>query len=434
MKILFQSTNSNTFRATLVGYLYEISQKHRVILLTEEIDSHTKRILGDKSLFPGLEKVIFFESPFYGDILRKNYRLCRILKNVIDGFKPDIVIAPEDFWPAGLYLSRFAKKAGAVMVALQDGFRIAERNKLFLWSCLMNSYTKMPRFLPFFIRLFIVKMKKYLGYFLYHWILPLTAGEMPFLGKTSFVFWDTSPGLRDADYSAVFSKRDYDLCVKDGVSPEKLFILKHPLGREKTKKFFERTYFSENGKKENKKTMTIMWSDEKIGFKNKDYSLISERELRESRVRIVKLISENLVDWKIFIKPHPAVKNISEVKDFFSQVPDNIVIVEPSEPADKYIEMSKVVVGFPPPSTTIFSASKQDPEKIVLSLNLNNEFLGDSYKNFEGIDYIDTEDKLICALDSICHGTYERNKKDTSHFDFLDAGKLIEYIYAQRLS
>ena len=441
-KVLFQSTNPQLFRATSIGYLYEIAQKHRVVLLTDGIDSDTKQILGDKSLFPGLEKIIFFEPPFYGDILRKNYRLCKISKEAIREYKPDVVVA-QDICPMGLYLLRFAKKEGAITVAIQDGFRIAERGKLYLWSCLTNAHIKMPNFLPFFLRLFFVKFKKYLGHFFYYWILPLTAGEMPFPGKTSFVFWDTSSGLRNVDYSAVFSKRDYDLSIKDGVSPEKLFVFGHPLEHKFTKIFFEKEYFSQNRKKpsqtrqrggnevggENPKTLTIMWSEEKIGFRNRDYSLIAEKEMRENRIKIIKLISEIIKDWKIFIKPHPAVKNTLEIKEFLGQIPSNVSIVDPSEPADKYIEMSKVIIGFPLPSTTLFTACKQNPEKIILSLNLNSEFLGDVYKGFNGIEYIDNEKKLIYTLNLIKNSAYYKKYNPVSDSDFPDTNELLDYIY-----
>ena len=424
-KVLFQSTSSRQLRTTFIGYFYEIAQRHRVVLLVEEMDSYTKKILGDRNLFPGLEKIIFFESPFHGDIFRKNYRLCQKSKRIVQDYKPDIVITPEDIWPMGLYLLRFAKKAGAITLALQDGFRIAEKKKLFLWSCLMNSYVKMPRFLPFAIRLFFVKAKKYLGHFLYYWILPVTAGEMPFPGKTSFVFWDTSPGMRDADYSAVFSKRDYDLCIKDGVSPEKLFVLGHPLEHKSTKKFFEKAYFLKNRKKpaqtrqrggneageENPKTLTVMWPCENIGFKEQDHSFISEEKMRENRVKIIKLISEKLAGWKIFIKLHPDVKNVLEIKEFLGQISNNVLIVEPSEPADKYIEMSSVIVGIPSPSTALFTAYKQNPEKIILSLDLGNEFLGDVYKNFDGIKYINNEEKLVNVLKTIRGDKYQKNYK-----------------------
>lgn len=402
--------------------------------MIEEIDYDTKKILGDRNLFPGLEKILFFEPPFYGDIFRKNFRLCQKSKRVVQNYHPDIVITSEDIWPMEIYLLRFAKKAGAITIAIQDGFRIAERKKLFLWSCLMNSYTKMPRFLPFFIRFFLVKMKKYFGHFLYYWIFPLTAGEMPFLGKTSFVFWDTSPGLRDADYSAVFSKRDYDLSIKDGVSPEKLFVIGHPLEHKSTKRFFEEVYFSKNKSKENTKTLTIMWPDEKVGFKKGNYSLISEEKMREDRVKTVKLIAEILANWKIFIKPHPDIKSVSEIKEFLGQIPNNVSIVEPSEPADKYIEISSVVIGMPPPSTTLFTALKQNPEKTVLSLDLSNEFLGDIYKDFNGVEYINSEKGLVDALNLIRDNKYCKKRGADSSSGFSDANELLNYIYTHHLN
>lgn len=434
LKVLFQSTTPFLFRTTLIGYLYEIAQRHQVVLLAEEIDFDTKQILGDRNLFPGLEKIIFFEPPFYGDIFRKNYRLRQKSKRVVRDYKPDIVITPEDIWPMGLYLLRFAKKAGAITVAIQDAFRIAEKKKLFLWSCLTNSYVKMPRFLPFFLRFFLVKIKKYLGHFLYYWILPLTAGEMPFPGKTSFVFWDTSPGLRDADYSAVFSKRDYDLSIKDGVPPEKLFILSHPLEHKSTKRFFEKVYFSKNKRKENTKTLTIMWPDEKIGFKKGNYSLISEEKTQKNRAKIIKLIAKILAGWKIFIKLHPDIKSVSEVKNFLGPVPNNISIIEPSAPADKYIEISNVIVGVPPPSTSLFTAYKQNPEKIILFLDLNNEFLGDIYKNFDGIEYIDNEEKFINILKLIQDNKYCKKNDAGSNSGFSDTNELLDYIYTRHLS
>src|SRR3990167_6719899 len=190
MKVLFQATNHSTFRSTLVGYLYEIAQKHRVVLFVEEIDSFTKKILGDKNLFPGLEKIIFFSPPFRGDILRKNYYLNKMSKKLIKDYKPDIVITPEDIWPMSLYLLKFAKKKGILTFALQDGFRIAESKKLYLWSCLTNSHLRTPDFLPLYLRMLLVKMKKYFGHFMYYWILPVSVGKMPFWGKTSFAFWD----------------------------------------------------------------------------------------------------------------------------------------------------------------------------------------------------------------------------------------------------
>ena len=128
------------------------------------------------------------------------------------------------------------------------------------------------------------------------------------------------------------------------------------------------------------------------------------------------------------------MKETSAVRKFLGEVPKNVSVVNPSEPADKYIEMSKVIVGMPLPSTTLFTAQKQYPHKIILSLNINHEFLGDSYKDFEGIDYIDTEEKFISVLDSIREGTYRKKQALSLSFDFASAKELIDYLYEKRIS
>ena len=427
-RILFQAMNSRLFRSVFIGYLYEIAQKHRVLLLAEEFDEETKSLLQDKNLFPGLEGVIFFESAFDGDVVGKNYRLCKTLRNEVRDFKPDLAIAHSDLWPADMYALRFAKQAGAITVAMQAGFKIAGERKLYLWSCLMNTYLKMPEFLPFSVRFFLSKVKKYLGHVLYYWILPITAGERPFLGRTSFVFWDEASGLRDAAYVTVFTERDRDLHIRDGVKPEKVFVIGHPADHQGTREFFEKTYFAKRGEREELKMLTIMWPDEKIGLRADDHSLISEEEMKRNRAFVVSLLAEKFPDWKIVIKPHPAVQTIAEAQKLVGPVPDNVSIVNPLDPADIYIAQSSVIVGIPPPSTTLFSAIKENLDAIVLSLNLHGELLGDAYKNFEGIEYIDTKEKLIAVLNSIQQGSYRKDSQKLDRLDFSNTNEFLKHI------
>ncbi len=428
-KVLFQATNSMLFRTTLIGNLYEISQVYPTVLLIGKIDPETKKLLYNKKLFPKLQKIVFIEEPFYGKILIKNSRLHRTIKKVVKSYKPDIVISDVDTYPGSLYLMRFAKKIGAVTIAIQSGFQVTDGENLCLWSCLMNSYLKMPNFLPFSVRLFFVKLKKHLGHFFYYWLLPLTVGETPFKGKTSFVFWKISAGLRDADYSIVFSKREYNLCIKDGVPAEKVFTLSHPLERKNTKKFFEKVYFSKNNPKIDTKFLTLMWPSEKIGFKQNSYSLISKQEIEKTRIEIVTLITKILDEWKIFIKPHPLVQSTTEIKKTFEPISDCVTVVEPSEPADKYIEISDVIVGLSPASTTLFTASLQSPEKIILSLDLNQEFLGDSYKDFNGIEYINSKEKFLNTLRLICDNKYYKKYKIQSESDFPNTIEMLNSLY-----
>ncbi|MBI2098102.1 MAG: hypothetical protein HYT49_00355 [Candidatus Wildermuthbacteria bacterium] len=432
-KVLFQSTNPRLLRSTFVGYLYEIAQEHQVVLLADGMDEHTKSLLQDKGLFPGLENIIFFESPFGKNVIRKNIRLHAILAKAVSRYKPDVVVAPSDLWPAEMYLLRLAKRARAVTLAMQPGFKMAEQKRLLPWAY-QNSCARMPSFLPLSIKMPIAKAKKFLGYALYHWMLPLAAGEMPFVGKVSFIFWEESSGKRDADYSAVFSKRDRDLCVKDGVRPEKIFVLGHPLEHTGTRKFFEKAYSVYGKTREDSKTLTIMWPGEKVGFREQDHSLISEQDIWGRRVSIVKRIAACLGDWKIFIKPHPTEKEAAQIKESLERISPSVAVVNPVEPAEKYIEMSQCIVGISLPSTTLFTAQKQYPGKIILSLNLDNEFLGDSYKDFEGIEYIDTEERLDETIHDIGKGTYRKEGENTETFDFGSASELVNYVYAKRIS
>lgn len=74
------------------------------MLLADGMDEETKNILKNKDLFPGLEKISFFESPFGGNIVEKNLRMYQVLKKTMQDYKPDIVIAPSDMWPAEMFL------------------------------------------------------------------------------------------------------------------------------------------------------------------------------------------------------------------------------------------------------------------------------------------------------------------------------------------
>lgn len=436
-KVLFYTNISRLFRTTLIGHLYEIAQTYPTILLSEELDSETMEIVKDKKSFPNIIEVIRVESPFHGKVIKKNRKMHKIIKDTVLHYKPDIVISGNDMNPAELYLMRYAKKVGAVTMAMQAALRPREfKNVVLLFSNLNSAHVKMPSFLPFGLRLILARLKKLLGHFFYYWFLPITVGEMPFFGKSSFVQLKGTPGMRDGDYYIVFSKREYDICIKEGTPPEKLYILSHPLARNIMNKFLKIKLAQSLPKKKtkNKKVLTLMYSTEETGYKGTDYQLIPKEEMLQGRIKIVSLISGILKDWRIFIKPHPSMIDLpellQEITQTFESISKQIKIVNPLEPVDKYIEMSDVVVGIPPSSNTLFTASLQCPEKIILSLDLKHEFLGDNYKDFEGVDYIDSEKKFIETLELIRDNKYKkRGKKKTGEEEgFKGAVELLNYL------
>ena len=442
MKVLFYTSVPRSFQTTLIGNLYELCQVYPVVLLAEELNMETEKILHNRTLFPELKKIVSVRQ-YTGKKINpvcKNYYLYHLAKTIVKEYKPDIVITANDVYPFEMYLMRFAQKVRAVNVCFQAALQIKDREGEVAWSVLQNANSQYPRFLPIHARLLLVRLKKFLGYFFYYWVFPVAVGQRPFLSKSSFIVWNTSLAPQVSDYQIVFSERDYDLYRENGFPAERVFIVPHPLKR-RTREIFQKIHSPApmlNLQKE-KNTVTVMWPDETVSFKKSDYSLISEKELWRQRIRVVTLLSQILRDWKIFIKPHPTVKNdknkFQEIENNLKPLSPNIEITNPEEAAEKYIELSDIVVGLPPVSTTLFIAQMQCPEKPILSLNVAGELLGNGYEDAEGIEYIDSEEKFIAVLKLIRDNRYQKKPKDkrgTAEKEFSNTTEAIEALYGKR--
>lgn len=432
--ILFYTNTPRAFRTTLIGHLYEISQVYPVILLSEDLDSDISRIIEDKTLFPKLEKLI----PIHQhtgpkkNLISKNRYLCRLARGVIGEYKPDIVIASSDWHSLfEMYLMRFAKRINALRVTFQDTFTL-ETEKHGMFTDLINLYYKLPNGLPLWVRLFFVKFRKYLGHILYYWILPILNCESPFYGKESYILHKGHSGSRDSNYHVVFTKRDYSIYGKSGTPFDKLYILPHPLTRQ-ARKIFTRIISFQTSKKHEKgrKVVAVMLPAEEIGFSKTGYSLIKKEVRIKIQNEVFEILVKILKGWKIFVKPHPMTKNYLEKKQLIESISNCIEVVNPNEPADKYIELSDIIIELPRAmSTTLFSASLQCPEKPILALDFHNEFLGDCYKDFNGVEYIDNLEDFVSTLEKIRDNKYAKKVCDADVFDanrFSDTIEILEY-------
>jgi hypothetical protein len=389
-------------------------------------------------LFPKIEKIIPVRQYTGGKMgmIKKNRYLKNLAKKIIKEEKPDIVISDNDMCAFELYLFRYAKRKGAKIICFQAGFLAGKMKEISYALNLVNAYLKAPKLLYFLsFKFFWAKTRKYLGHFLYYWILPLFVGELPFLGKSSVMIWKGNVGLRGADYYLVFSERDYQSVIADGVPAKKLGILPHPLARN-TKMFFEKVYFSVARKIKNKKNkvFTIMWTPEEISFKKENFALISKKEMEKNREEIIALIVQILKNWKIYIKPHPDTPNFEEMKKKLKLISKRIEVVNPLEPADKYIEISDVIASFPPGDTVIFTSLLQHPEKPILSLDLDKEAFGDIFlhESYRGVDYISNKEELVDILKKIAKGSYvKKYNKRPNPEGFLSAVDAIKQLYAK---
>ncbi len=122
----------------------------------------------------------------------------------------------------------------------------------------------------------------------------------------------------------------------------------------------------------------------------------------------VSLIVNILNGWRIFIKPHPATPKAGELKNIFETISSSITFTNPADSLEKYIEMSDAVAGLSPASSALLTAAWQCPNKPIFSLDLDKEVMGDGYKDFSEVEHVDSEEKLICILESIQCNKYQK--------------------------
>jgi hypothetical protein len=434
LKVLFYTNTQRAFRATLIGHLFEICQVYQVVLLSENLDDTTLSIINDKSLFPNLLEIIPLHqyTGSHKSLFHKNRYLYHMCETVINNFKPDIVIASSD-WQSlfEMYLMRFAKRANILSVTFQDVCSDEMKN-IGLWINLINAYTKMPEYLPLWIRLCIVKLRAYCGHILIYWLLPILNMDIPFLGWESFILYKGHSGTRDSDYHVTLSERDYDISRKNGVPPDKLYILPHPLTRQ-SKYIFQKLVLSQISNKNNctQKTVVVLLNEVEIGFTKTNYSLINKEIRVQMEITVFHTLLKILNGWNIIVKPHPMIENYQEKKKRIESISHRIKVVDPNEPIDKYIELADVIVGLPrSTSTALFTASLQCPEKPILSLDLHDEFSGDFYNNYDGIEYVNTINDFVNILANIRDNTYARctAKREEPHANhFSNTIEIIEY-------
>lgn len=404
-KVLFYTNTARAFRSTLIGHLYEISNAFPVILLSEELDSQTETLLGRKDLFPKLEEVIPVHQFSAGreNPVSRNRRLHRLALDSIRRHKPDIVISSSDMHSLfEMYLLRIAKKKGALTICIQPTFMDSSA-RTSKWVDMINMHTRLCFPVPDFLKHNLIRARKYAGHFLYHWIFPLSVPTAPLPGKSSYVLRRGNCGMRDGDFYVVFSRRDYDICIQDGVLPERLRILAHPLNRS-AKEFFKvhltrpAAAISDTACK----IVTLLLPEDDVAFRAGDFSVISRAERWNLRKDIISLVSKILKDWKIFIKPHPNIHDLEAVRNDIEAISGRIEFVLPSDSVDPFVEASSLVIELPrSASTATFFASMASPPKPVFSLDFDHEYLGDCFKNFSGIDYIDDRNDFIRRLECV---------------------------------
>ena len=432
-KVLIYSSVPRLFRTSYIGHLFDISQKYPTILLTEKLDTDSEKAIRNKHLFPRLEEIIPVDQ-YTGkkrSLFKSHLHFSKLMKSIINQYKPSIIIADSMINPLEKYLFRYGKESGAINVAFQAGFQMLSKEDESLWHHLQwrdsgsfhdNSFLNR-------IRLTHIKLQQHFNEIIDYWLYPMLMGTPPFFQK-SLLKLGVGPGIYDVDYIVVYSPKEAELEKKIGRPKEAIKVLPHPLIRN-TKRLFDTIYRS-NTKTSN--IITIMMDVNTVSHRRSDLSIIPKEEYIKGRIAIVKLLLDLLPGWKIVIKPHPifAHGGIENLKKKFSHVSPKIKITDPNDPADKYINKSNIIIGFPPPSTTLFTSMLLN--KLVIYVDLYREILGDAFTSYKGIKYAASlKDLRNIIIRYVDHKRRTRIHKNKKNLKSKDAADIIDEIVADNI-
>ncbi len=408
VRVLFYTHSPRAFRTTLIGHLYEICQAYHTVLLAEKLDPETESAIRDRALFPRLDEVVpirQFSGPRMNLFARNRY-LFNLAREVVKRYPPDVVITGSDMDSLfELYLLRFARRTKALRVAIQSTIGVVSAQRSALLVDLTNAYTRFPRSLPLALRLVLVRWRKRLGHVLFYWLLPLMVGEVPLWGKSSHILRKGKSGMRDVDFQVVFSQNELETFQHDGVPVKRLRILSHPLCR-KARYIFQRAFLDKvRSSKNGQDPILVILPESGVGFRRDDYSAITKEERETAWADIIGLVTKLFHDRKILVKPHPDIPDPGWIRTRFEKVSPNAEVLDPQEPVDRYVERAEFVLGLPlSASTALFTASMQCPEKAILSLDLHQELMGDLYRDFEGVEYVESREHLVGVLGALRDG------------------------------
>lgn len=432
MKIAFYTGRSRLFETTLIGHLYELSKKHKVVLLSEKLPENIRTAL-KSSNFTGIEEWIRVNQ-FSSDrgVFEENRRLSNIAKEAIHRFDLDVVVSPSDNDSTfELYLMRYAKREGVLRIAVQATVTdIMWRTGR--WMRMLKAHEKTPDWLPMALRKSMVCIRDYISHFMYYWALPLSIGEPPFTGKSSRKLYGGQSGLRESSVQVVFSESDKRIYAQSGVPGEKIEVIDHPAKRNPG--LFESLVQEHN--KVGEKGVLILIPRDRVGFRRKSLEIISAKERYTTYKNVLETISKNNDGYKIIIKPHPETKDIKEIKELADDVFDDYSFIPKSNEALRYVRESSVVIGLPRGVTSVLMrAAVQYPNKQIISLDIDTEYTGDFYRNYRqnelNIEYI----RNLSTLDErlTTHRNYDNNYEDMGSTMKTDNSKSISEVIIKNI-
>ena len=133
MRILFYTHSARAFSSTLIGNLHELSTAFPVVLVAEPLAERHRELLRDKSLFPGLERIVWVNCLKFSvrDLVANNRGWHRLAERLVEEARPDVVVAENDMMSLfEMYLMRAARRRSVATVTIQSMAEFSEADNL----------------------------------------------------------------------------------------------------------------------------------------------------------------------------------------------------------------------------------------------------------------------------------------------------------------
>lgn len=425
--ILFYTSIKRLFRSNFIGYLYQVCLHRRVILLTEDMDEETERVLADPVLFPGLVgriRVGQYDSSPVG-MIDRHRRMSALARELAETWRPRVVFVP-DANLFGQYLRRYAKKvSGAINIGCVGPLVIHNKRDGLLLVELHTADTRFYKWIPRSIRRGLAQARRRLSQFLYYVAAPLATGHLPFFGVNGIYQMDDSR-FGNMDLSFVFTRENQKMLIRSGAPSHKLKLIPHPMKPGAADPLWRALGIYPSAPRNWPRVLTCFLHFEKnFAFHREDLSAIPDDQIYPSRMKVIQALVDALPGWQIRIKPHPmsAVSPLyADVRKALMDMSNRIVCIPPDDPADKQMAASGALVFFPPGSAAIYTAILQRPGIPTMMVDVNGELRGDCCLGLPGVVTIASWGELNDRLAALANGAWSEGAyhHDAGDFETLD--------------
>jgi hypothetical protein len=381
------------FWTTGVYYLWELSKQYRILLVVAENYRKNSLFIKVCELCNVIDICYLIDN--YG-VFKRHMFYSRAFSKLADKYSPIFVLQHNHVYPINIYLYHWFKNKNNHIITIQMGREAMNwdhdfsSRKAFTISNMKRKYP----ILPYWMISIMQKIRRKILFFLEYFLLPFIflrkifqPGLDVYSGK---IFKQNSENYHD--YHLMYKTNEKEVTEKVMGQSEKIVLIRHPVettGQECNNVLYPLDV------EENRITIFPSYGFVDVLCAQKG---IKQDEVKELITRkwseIIEVMHTKLPDWELLFKLHPNSatdiiwQNI--LKSIKSNCPD-IVVLNESEKAEKWILKSKIVVS---DVSTVLWWTSFLRSKLAISLDLFGYPGGNDMEKYDDVYYISSMDQF----------------------------------------